>query len=47
MVYTASSNFLSLLINLKLEFIVTPWKIIVDIENEIITVEQRNWYLSW
>ncbi len=45
MVYTASSTLLSLFLNLKLEYIIIPWKIRVDTDNEIITVEQRNWFL--
>ena len=45
MVYSSSSSFLSLFVNLRLEYILIPWKIRVDTDNEIITVEQRNWYL--
>ena len=45
MVYSASSTLLSLFVNLKLEYIIIPWKIRIDTDNEIITVEQRNWFL--
>jgi hypothetical protein len=45
MLFKASSSIFSLLLNLKLEFILIPWKILIDTENEIITVEQRNWFL--
>lgn len=45
MEYTASSTILSLFLNLKLEYILIPWKIKIDTDNEIITVEQRNWFL--
>lgn len=39
------SSFLILLFNLKLEHIVNPWRISVDIEKESIIVAKRNWYL--
>jgi hypothetical protein len=45
MLFKASSSIFSLILNLKFEFIFIPWKIIVDTENEIITIEQRNWFL--
>lgn len=45
MKYKASSTVLSLIFNLKLEEILTPWIVILDTDLEIITVKKRNWYL--
>lgn len=43
--YTAVSSWISLFINLKIEYILTPWRITVDFQEETVTVSQRNWYL--
>ncbi len=45
MIYTATSSILSLFFNLKIEYILIPWRISVDTINQTITIEQRNWYL--
>lgn len=45
MTYTAKSTFLSLFVNLKIEYVLIPWRITVDLSNQTITIEQRNWYL--
>jgi hypothetical protein len=45
MAYSTQSSLIALFANLKIEHILNPWKIIVDIEQENITVEKRNWFL--
>jgi len=45
MIYNASSSIFALIVNFKIEFILRPWRISVDITNQTITIEQRNWYL--
>jgi len=38
------SSFLALFLNGYLAHIINPWILIIDFDNEIITVEKRNWY---
>lgn len=45
MVYSATSSYISLFVNMKLEYMFIPWKITVDLEDKTITIEQRNWFL--
>lgn len=39
------SSILFLLLNGKIEDILTPWHIIIDFQTETITIKKRNWYL--
>ena len=39
------STFISLLLNGKIEHILNPWHIIVDLNELTITIKKRNWYL--
>lgn len=41
----AKSSFLILFFNLKLDHVLTPWMIEVDMIQEQIIVRKRNWYL--
>lgn len=41
----ASSSFIALVLNGRFLDILCPWEITVDLDEEIITVEKRNWYL--
>ena len=45
MVLHAKSTFLSLITNQRLRHIFTPWHIIVDFEDQNITLRKRNWFL--
>ena len=45
MVLRAKSTFLSLITNQRLRHIFTPWHIIVDFEEQNITLRKRNWFL--
>lgn len=40
----SKSSIVALFLNGYLPHIINPWIIIIDFENEIITVEKRNWY---
>lgn len=41
---STKSSFWALFFNFKIEHIVNPWIIIVDLSDETITIEKRNWY---
>lgn len=41
---SAKSSFWALFFNFKIEHIINPWIIIVDLLDETITIEKRNWY---
>jgi len=41
----SKSTFLSLLFTGRISNFLTPWHVIVDFDNETITVKKRNWYL--
>lgn len=41
----SKSSFFFLLINGKIEHILTPWEIGIDFTREFISVRKRNWYL--
>ena len=45
MTYTAKSSYISLFINFEIFHIVNPWKIMIDLNTEIIKVSKRNWFL--
>ena len=40
----SKSSAIALFFNGQLAHIINPWNLTVDYENEIITVEKRNWY---
>jgi len=44
MIYKTKSKFWTLLLNGKIEDLISPWFLIVDLEKETITVEKRNWF---
>ena len=33
------------MLNLKIEYLLIPWKLNIDFKNEILEVKQRNWFL--
>ena len=43
--FKTKSSFIDLILNLRYQDILCPWKIIVDLENRLIITEKRNWYL--
>ncbi len=45
MSFEASSSLLALVMNGKFLDILRPWEISIDLEEEIICVEKRNWHL--
>ncbi len=45
MVFTANSSIISLLANGRITDILTPWHIIVNVEESAIIVKKRNWFL--
>ncbi|MFK7048851.1 hypothetical protein V3Q77_03020 [Flavobacterium davisii] len=40
----SKSSTIALFFNGQLAHIINPWFIIIDFENEIITIEKRNWF---
>ena len=44
MVYEIKSSWFILFINGKIEHIINPWMMTVNLEDETITVEKRNWF---
>lgn len=44
MIYKTKSSFLALLFNGEIRHIINPWVLILNFENETISVEKRNWY---
>ena len=40
----SKSSYTALFLNGYLAHIINPWIMVIDFENEIITVEKRNWY---
>lgn len=45
MIYEFQSSIKALIINLKIEYILMPWKLKIDFKDEILEVKQRNWFL--
>lgn len=45
MSYHVSSTLKVLLLNLKIEYLLIPWTITIDFQNELIEIKQRNWFL--
>lgn len=45
MKYKFSSSFLSLFFNFKIEHILFPWCLILNLNDNTITLKKRNWYL--
>lgn len=45
MKYKFKSSLKVLLFNLKIEYILTPWKLEINFKDEILEVKQRNWYI--
>lgn len=43
-VFNTKSNIFTLIINGEIKHILSPWKIEVDLQQEIITITKRNWY---
>ena len=44
MIYKAKSSLINMFLNGKLEDLYCPWVLIVNFENETITVEKRTWF---
>lgn len=44
-IFKSSSSILFLFLNGKLEDVLTPYRIIIDFEQQTITVKKRNWHL--
>jgi hypothetical protein len=40
----SKSSIFTLFINLKLEHVINPWRLIVDYNQQTITISKRNWY---
>ena len=45
MKYKFKSSLKVLLFNLKIEYILTPWKLEINFKDEILEVKQRKWYI--
>ena len=45
MIYEFRSSIKSLLLNLKIEYILLPWILRIDFKEEILEIKQRNWFL--
>ena len=45
MCYSFSSFWLSLITSGKLLHILTPWHMVIDMEEQTVTVSKRNWFL--
>ena len=43
--YSFSSFWLSLITNGKLLDILTPWHLVIDMDDQTVTVSKRNWFL--
>jgi len=43
-ILVAKSNIFTLIVNGEIKHILSPWKIEVDLQQEIITITKRNWY---
>jgi hypothetical protein len=44
MIFKTKSSILALFFNGEIGHIINPWVLILNFENETITVEKRNWY---
>lgn len=45
MKYEFQSSLKVLILNLKIEYILIPWKLQIDFQNEILEIKQKNWFL--
>lgn len=45
MKYNFSSSFKAIIFNLKIEYLLTPWNLTIDFDEEILELQQRNWFL--